>query len=221
MTTRITHHLNDALLMSYAAGSLPEAFSLVVATHVSLCDECRARLAGFEAVGGAVLEAEEPAAAMAEDSLAATLRRIAAMPEETHIRAPEPDALADPVFPMPLRDYVGGDAQDVHWRALGGGVRQAVLPTEKDATVRLLYIPAGMAMPDHGHGGMELTMVLQGAFEDAGGRYGRGDVEVAGEDLDHTPVAAPGPDCICLAATDAPLKFRGILPRLAQPFIGI
>ncbi|MCE8470988.1 transcriptional regulator, partial [Rhodovulum sulfidophilum] len=103
MTTRITHHLNDALLMSYAAGSLPEAFSLVVATHVSLCDECRARLAGFEAVGGAVLEAEEPAAAMAEDSLAATLRRIAAMPEETHIRAPEPDALADPVFPMPLR----------------------------------------------------------------------------------------------------------------------
>ncbi|PTW44868.1 ChrR family anti-sigma-E factor [Rhodovulum kholense] len=218
MTTPIIHHLTDDLLMAHASGSLPEAFGLVVATHVSLCDECRARLAGYEAVGGAVLEDADPGVAMAEDSLAATLRLIADMPEEARIAAPEPAA---PVFPMPLRDYVGGDADTVQWRALGGGVRQAVLPTARDATVRLLYIPAGMAMPDHGHGGMELTLVLQGAFEDAGGRYGRGDVEVAGEDLDHTPVAAPGPDCICLAATDAPLKFHGLLPRLAQPFIGI
>ena len=35
----IRHHLTDALLMSYSAGTLPEAFSLVVVTHVSLCDE--------------------------------------------------------------------------------------------------------------------------------------------------------------------------------------
>ncbi|RAP40574.1 transcriptional regulator [Rhodovulum viride] len=219
MTTPIIHHLTDDLLMAHASGSLPEAFGLVVATHVSLCDECRARLAGYEAVGGAVLEDADPGVAMAEDSLAATLRLIADMPEEARIAAPVP--AEGGVFPMPLRDYVGGDADTVQWRALGGGVRQAVLPTARDATVRLLYIPAGMAMPDHGHGGMELTLVLQGAFEDAGGRYGRGDVEVAGEDLDHTPVAAPGPDCICLAATDAPLKFHGLLPRLAQPFIGI
>ncbi|MBL3569554.1 transcriptional regulator [Rhodovulum sulfidophilum] len=219
MTTPITHHLTDDILMAHASGSLPEAFGLVVATHVSLCDECRARLAGYEAVGGAVLEDADPAVAMAEDSLAATLRLIAAMPEDDRVDAPAP--AEGGVFPMPLRDYVGGDADAVQWRALGGGVRQAVLPTARDATVRLLYIPAGMAMPDHGHGGMELTLVLQGAFEDAGGRYGRGDVEVAGEDLDHTPVAAPGPDCICLAATDAPLKFHGLLPRLAQPFIGI
>ncbi|MES2813417.1 MAG: transcriptional regulator, partial [Pseudomonadota bacterium] len=32
----IRHHLSDQLLMGYAAGQLPEAFSLVVATHVSL-----------------------------------------------------------------------------------------------------------------------------------------------------------------------------------------
>ena len=35
----IRHHLSDQLLMAYAAGQLPEAFNLVVATHVSLCDE--------------------------------------------------------------------------------------------------------------------------------------------------------------------------------------
>jgi putative transcriptional regulator len=28
-----------------------------------------------------------------------------------------------------------------------------------------------------------------------------------------------GEDCICLAATDAPLRFRGLIPRLAQPLL--
>jgi len=220
MTTSINHHLTDALLMSYAAGNLPEAFGLVVATHVSLCDECRARMASFEAVGGAVLD-EDPACQMAEDSFAATMRRISEMPDEDRIEAREPAPEAASIFPEPLRDYVGGDVGAVQWRAVGGRVRQAVLPTSRDATVRLLYIPAGMPMPEHGHKGMELTMVLQGAFEDADGLFARGDVEVAGEEMKHTPVAAAGLDCICLTATEAPLRFSGLLPRIAQPFLGI
>ncbi|TCP39729.1 ChrR-like anti-ECFsigma factor [Rhodovulum marinum] len=218
MTTTIKHHLTDDLLMGYAAGTLPEAFSLVVATHVSLCDECRARLAGYEAVGGAVLE-EAPDCAMAEDSFAATMRLIAEMPADERIETD--GAAVDHLFPKPLRDYVGGDVEAVHWKSVAGKVRQAVLPTSRDASVRLLYIPAGMAMPDHGHKGTELTMVLQGAFQDEDGLFARGDVEVADEEMEHTPVAAPGPDCICLVATDAPLKFSGFLPRIAQPFIGI
>ena len=36
-----------------------------------------------------------------------------------------------------------------------------------------------------------------------------------------TPVAEEGEDCICLAATDAPLKFNALLPRIAQPFLRI
>lgn len=218
MTTTIKHHLTDDLLMGYAAGTLPEAFSLVVATHVSLCDECRARLASYEAVGGAVLE-ETSDCAMAEDSFAATMRLIAKMPADERIETD--GAGLDHLFPKPLRDYVGGDVEAVHWKSVAGKVRQAVLPTSRDASVRLLYIPAGMAMPDHGHKGTELTMVLQGAFQDEDGLFARGDVEVADEEMEHTPVAAPGPDCICLVATDAPLKFSGFLPRIAQPFIGI
>jgi putative transcriptional regulator len=29
-------------------------------------------------------------------------------------------------------------------------------------------------------------------------------------------VAEPGPDCICLAATEAPLRFNSFVPRVAQ-----
>ena len=50
--------------------------------------------------------------------------------------------------------------------------------------------------------------MLKGAFEDEVSRFGPGDVEMADEDLDHQPIAVDGEDCICLAITDAPLKFK-------------
>lgn len=205
--------------MSYAAGALPEAFNLVVATHISMCDECRARLETFEAIGGAVLDSAEPETssnALTVD-LAATLDRIKAQDVETTT----PRKVVPGVFPKALQDYVGGDLEAVKWRPVGMGVRQAILDTSNSASVRLLYIPAGKALPDHGHHGTEMTLVLQGAFRDDHDRFGRGDIEIATEDLEHTPVAELGADCICLSATDAPLKFSGLLPRLAQRFLRI
>ncbi|MEO0945686.1 MAG: ChrR family anti-sigma-E factor [Pseudomonadota bacterium] len=213
----INHHLTDALLMSYAAGTLEEGFSLVVATHISLCDECRARLESFEAVGGTLVENTE-AVEMADDALEATLALIDAAPE---VLPPVRTASTNSVFPKPLQDYVGGDLDAVKWRNAGGGVQQAVLKTDSGSKVRLLSIPGGTAMPDHGHRGLELTLVLKGAFEDEDGLFARGDIEVANEDLHHTPIAKEGEPCICLAATDAPLRFKGFIPRIAQPFLGI
>lgn len=212
--SKIKHHLNDPLLMSYAAGNLPEAFSLVVATHISMCDDCRARLGAFEAVGGAMLD---DVAVASEVDLDATLALIEQGPKAP-IRV---DMSKLGLFPSALQDYVGGDLDAVKWRAVGMGVRQAILPTSKDASVRLLHIPAGCAVPDHGHRGTELTLVLQGAFKDEFDRFGPGDLEIATEEDVHTPVAEEGVDCICLAATDAPLKFRGLVQRIAQPFLRI
>lgn len=217
--TEIRHHLTEELLMAYSAGSLPEAFSLLIATHVSMCDACRADLAACDAVGGAVLGDCAPAE-LSDDSLKATLALIAsnvAMAEDVQA----PAVPVDPDIPAPLRDYIGGGLDKVKWRSLGGGVSQAILATSKEATIRLLKIPGGTSVPDHGHRGTEMTLVLKGAFSDEFDRFARGDVEVANEELHHTPVAEEGEDCICLAATDAPLRFRGFIPRIAQPFFRI
>lgn len=217
MQDTIKHHLTEPLLMAYSAGTLPEAFSLVVASHISMCDECRARLGAFDAVGGALVENCDTVA-MDDDSLQATLNLIAAAP------ADQPISVArgkNDVLPTPIQEYIGGDLDAVRWRPVGMGVKQAILPTSRDATARLLYIPAGAAVPDHGHNGTELTLVLQGAFVDEVDHFGAGDVEVANEDLDHTPIADIGADCICLAATDAPLRFHSLIPRIAQPFLRI
>ncbi|MEH6776456.1 MAG: ChrR family anti-sigma-E factor [Cereibacter changlensis] len=210
----IRHHISDQLLTAYSAGVLPEAFSLVVATHLSLCDECRARSAAHDAVGGALLDEVAPAR-MGEHSLAQVMARL---DNGAPIRrSPQGDVAT----PEPLADYIGGTLNIVKWQSLGMGVRQSILPTDRLASARLLYIPAGQAVPDHGHRGMELTLVLQGAFTDATDRFGRGDIEIATEDLQHTPVAEPGEACICLAATDAPLRFNSLIPRLVQPFFRI
>ncbi|MEQ9258427.1 MAG: ChrR family anti-sigma-E factor [Roseovarius sp.] len=216
-TNTVKHHLTDALLMAYSAGTLPEAFSLAVAAHVSMCDECRARLGAFDMVGGALVETGETAE-LSDGSFEATLARIDGAGHENPVK---PSPKVEGVLPAPVRDYVGGDLEAVRWRSVGMGVKQAILQTDSDATARLLYIPAGCAVPDHGHNGTELTLVLQGAFSDEVDHFGPGDIEVANEDVDHTPVADPGDDCICLAVTDAPLKFRSLMPRLAQPFLRI
>lgn len=213
----VQHRIPDDILADYAAGNLAEAFNLVVASHVSLCPESRGRLEELETVGGALLETCE-AAQMEEGSLEATLALIGAgAPAD-----PEPvSRIAGAVLPGPIRDYIGGDVEKVKWRPVGMGVKQAIIKTSPEASARLLYIPAGCEMPDHGHRGVEMTLVLQGAFLDGDERFARGDVEVAGEDLEHMPVADVGEDCICLAATDAPLRFSGMLPRLFQPFLKI
>lgn len=212
----IRHHLSDQLLMAYSAGELPEAFGLVIATHLSMCDDCRARSIAYDAVGGALV-AKCDAVDMADDSLEACLARIDGLPQPA--AQPAPRARGD--VPVPLADYIGGDLSGVNWRPIGMGVKQSILIDDRGASARLLYIPAGQAMPDHGHKGLELTMVLRGAFLDGGDRFGPGDVEIADQSTEHTPVAESWGDCICLAAADGKLRFQGLIPRLAQPFFRI
>jgi len=221
MKDRITHHLTDGMLMGYAAGALPEAFDLVVASHISMCDDCRAKLAAYDAVGGAVIDTAE-AAELTEDSFTATLRLIEAKEAAEPPGSSWGGIAAGGVLPAPLQAYVGGDLEAVKWRRLGGGVFDSVIRlSDGEATARLLRIAPGKAVPDHGHEGSELTLVLQGAFSDAAGRFGAGDVEIATDEVEHTPVAEDGEVCICLAAMDNPLKFSKFLPRLAQKVMRI
>ncbi|MCY1127129.1 ChrR family anti-sigma-E factor [Frigidibacter sp. RF13] len=210
--TAITHHTPDAMLAAYAAGSLPQPFALVVASHVSLCVDCRAALESHHLVGGTVLETAD-AVAVSGDLKA----HIFALMDVTFV--PEPTIRRSGIYPGPLAEMLKGG--NPRWKSLGVGVRQDILMANDAGSVRLLFIPPGQAVPDHGHNGLELTLVLQGSFTDETGSFGVGDLEVANEGLDHTPVAGPGEACICLAATDAPLRFRSLIPRLLQPLFRI
>lgn len=216
----VHHHPGNDLLLSYAAGSLAESWSLAIAAHLSHCPACRRDMAIAESVGAALLR-DVPVERMAPDALERVLDAVGLVEQEEPIRTVAP-AGAAPVLPKALRDYVGGDVDDVPWQRLGKGAYQYLIETrDGDAQARLLRIKAGMPVPQHGHGGRELTLVLAGRFEDEIGTFGPGDMEDVDQDTVHKPVAGAGEDCVCLAVTDAPLKFKELVPRLLQPILKI
>ncbi len=213
----IKHHLNDDLLIDYAAGTLSEGWSLAVACHLAMCPQCRGQLALVEATGGALLEELEPVSGP-DDSWQALRTRIAIEPEAPAIPVKRP---ARATLPEPLRSYLGGDIDSLKWRNLGNA-KQILIKTGDDSTqARLLCIAAGKPVPEHSHGGRELTVVLTGSFHDEVDSFGPGDIEDADGSLTHQPIAGTEEDCICLAITDAPLKFSSRLVRMVQPLLGI
>ncbi|MEZ5721120.1 MAG: ChrR family anti-sigma-E factor [Paracoccaceae bacterium] len=210
--TEISHHIPDAMIAAYAAGALPQPFALVVATHVSLCLECRAAYHGHLAVGGAILE-EEDGIGLSDGVKDNVLARLDTADD------PAPAYRRSGAYPAPVVEALKG--KPPKWRSMGLGVRQCIVGAGPEGSVRLLYIPPGQSVPDHGHNGLELTLVLQGSFSDETGRFVAGDCEVADQALVHTPVADNGPPCICLAATDRPLRFNSLVPRMLQPLFRI
>lgn len=69
----------------------------------------------------------------------------------------------------------------------------------------------------HSHGANELTVVLRGAHDEMLGHFAPGDAADLDSDTGHPPVTSPGVPCICVAATDAPLRFSRWLARTLQP----
>lgn len=210
--TSITHHLTEPMIAAYAAGNLPKPFAMVVASHVSLCTQCRAAVEAHQAVGGVVLDETETV------EISDTLKfDILSMLDRPF--TPEPVFEKSGIYPAPIVEALKGKSPK--WKSLGMGVKQHILSEGDEGSARLLFIPPGQAVPDHSHNGLELTLVLQGSFSDEEGQFDIGDVEIGDEDLEHTPIAGAGDPCICLAATDAPLKFNAFLPRLLQPIFRI
>ena len=211
------HHPDPSTIMSYAAGSLPESIAMVVACHLSSCEQCCKQLAEAEEIGRSLLEELEPApmAEGARESMLAMLDTIESEPLQPVVCKPTSGNI-----PAPLQPMLGQDLDKLHWRTLAPGMKQFIVPAS-EGKLRLLKIAPGTSMPVHSHTGSELTMVLQGSYSDELGRFCAGDVADLDPDIRHQPMVDTHEDCICLIATDAPLKFTGLIPRLLQPFFDL
>src|SRR5262245_37079488 len=110
----IRHHPRSELLVTYAAGTLGEGASLLVASHLTLCPACRAHVAGPEAVGATVLEAL-PATGVSDARTASLMAQLdTADTSVPATPAPTPSATG---LPQPLRSYLGDDDLDrLPWR---------------------------------------------------------------------------------------------------------
>lgn len=215
---RPQHHLDHSTVLSYAAGTLDEAFNVVAASHLALCPLCRNAAHQAETLGGEFLASIEDTAISPE----CRARTLAALDQATLHRLP----IAAPRSELPAalaRLLKVSALSEVAWKKMAPGfaVCDVQLPPHARGKLKLLRVGGGRAVPDHGHSGEEITLVLKGAYRDHLGRFAPGDVSDVDEDVEHRPVVEPDQECICLFATEQPMRFKSLAARLMQPFIGI
>jgi putative transcriptional regulator len=217
----IVHHPDDATLLSYAGGSLDEVFTTLIAAHLSSCAECRKRVQEIEAIGGSLLELDT-GVGLSTGASARILERLDRGELEARPAA-RPAPMAGSTLPPTLARLVGGSLDQIRWKKVAPGVATYRLPVSQGSqgSLLLLKIAPGKKVPEHGHGGMEMTLILEGSYRDELGRFGPGDVADLDEHIEHQPVVDSQVPCICLVATEQPTRFKGFFSRLLQPLVGI
>ncbi|MBL8588728.1 MAG: cupin domain-containing protein, partial [Methylobacteriaceae bacterium] len=173
----------------------------LVDAHLARRPETAARIAAFRRFGGALLDAESPA-----QMTAGALDRALALIDRA---APAPAAAGESSATI--------DLDRLRWRWAGPGRRVARIEAP-GATYKsfVMKIGPGLAMLDHGHAGAEWTVILDGAYEDAGGRHVAGDFIEEDEDTVHRPVADAREGCVCLIAMAGDLVAPGLAGRFAR-----
>lgn len=213
------YHPNDELLMSFAAGQLPDALGLMIACHLETCTACRESVHRYEALGGDILEqcSEE---SVSPDLLEKTLSMLDANDSEQAESFERTSYERLKNIPRPLRRFIKNDYDELEWSGFSKNIREFPLQIDDDRyTTKLYRIKAGQELPEHTHEGNEFTLVMCGSFSDRTCDYNEGDFILADQSTTHQPRASMDQDCICLAVMDAPLKMTGMFGRMLNPFL--
>ena len=224
---KLEHHLDHATILRYAAGDLDPAFTVVAAAHIAVCDQCREEVRLAEEIGGSILDGSDAEAADVELSDDAFESLMASLDADD-----SPDPVKDTDWrsvrvggdvPYPLQSLIGPSLDEIQWKTVAPGVRKANLDPGgySEGMLYLLRMSPGMAVPEHGHGGAEMTLVLRGAYADHFGVFSAGCVADHDGEIEHSPVVHGDEDCVCLVASEAPAKFKGLFHRMIQPLIGV
>ncbi|WP_426125353.1 ChrR family anti-sigma-E factor [Pararhizobium sp. PWRC1-1] len=206
----------DALMARYAAGILPEPARVLVEAHLEMQSVNRPQVAEYETVVGDILEHMEPVSLRLRDEALKAVFAAAPL-------AMADTASAQPVnafFPKAIRDFAGLNAAEIPWKRKLPGFKEYSLGKIDGCDVSFFWLKPGRVIPAHTHEGYELSLVLDGAFNDTRGRFAKGDISVADESIDHRPVAEAECPCIGFAVSQAPVKLTGSWRQLLGDMIG-
>jgi putative transcriptional regulator len=217
MSTKIMRHPEATTLISFAAGTRAEPLAAVVAAHAAICRRCRKDLADLDLLGATLVLGQ--ASAQGDKPADLPVRLAKAQAHDIAQRSANPAER----LPAPIAIAYELSFESIPWKRLGPGVWHHRLPLSAGmkGDLRLLRIAPGRQMPDHGHGGGELTLVLDGAFSDVTGAYRHGDLQDVDESIEHKPIADQISGCICLIASERPARFKSLFGRLFQPLTGM
>lgn len=189
----------------------------VVASHLAVCPACAVQVSKLERIGEALFDRIEPVRLdrAAPVAAARALEAGDARSAGSHTAPGE--------IPWPLISIIGSELDAIAWKRLGPGLWHYPLKLSKDARgdLRLIKVAPGCKLPEHGHGGEEMTLILRGSYTDVTGHYSVGDVADLDPDIEHAPLTGAGEGCICLIASEKPARFKGLFARIMQPLAGL
>lgn len=215
----INYHPSQRQLTQFVSGDLSPAWSLMVSAHVDMCPYCQnevslitARLAG---------ENIEVSGSEALDPLLANMLNDITELEAPIIEAPVNHCdhleLDGRKFELPraLQRFV---SKTDEWSRLVGKLWQAPVDLGSAGKAHFIYMESGGSVPEHTHKGNELTLVINGEFEDGHRSYDTGDFILQNSSNTHEPVSHDRDGCLVFSFVDQPLYFTTGIARLLNPF---
>jgi putative transcriptional regulator len=212
----------QALLLDYAAGNLDEALHLIVESHLSFSKDSYRKVREFETIAGSLLCHDIAPVSVSDKCLHACLESLDIKREvqASHKLCAQEMGLCETLrglnLPQALLQVL---TPSMRWSHFMSGMEMINIPMSQKSRVHLLRVAPGIETPDHTHKGIEVTLVLDGAFDDIHGRHEVGNLIVEDGTTTHAPVADKRQGCICLTVTTAPIHLTGFWGVLINPFL--
>jgi len=206
------YHPDIEILLKYSSGQLEPSLAVAIGLHQQNCEECQQRISELESVGGETLETIHKVFKTQDSNVVDDFDKlfsdIEALPQDSY--SGEYDNLAIAQSDIPLVDQLYNRRfEEIAWQRVAPKIwRASIAMNDPGYEVELLKFSANAKIPKHTHKGNEFTLVLQGDFSDHQDRYVEGEFIVQDQSNEHQPIAGKN-GCICMAITNAPLKFTG------------
>jgi putative transcriptional regulator len=233
----INYHPTKAVLEQYVNGDLPATVSVIVASHIELCEQCRKQVALLTEQAANEIFVEDDCSSI-EENLTAMFSDLVSNISETSFSLDEEElemieAIASIDSEQPLSNppqtiveiEVGGKRIALpramksialsDWKGIGKVSRSRLALEDNNLKASLLHIDTGGEIPAHTHKGFEITLLLEGSFKDEMGEYHVGDFVWLDGEHNHSPVTEEG--CICLTVSSDALQFTKGVSQLINP----
>ncbi|WP_299494519.1 ChrR family anti-sigma-E factor [uncultured Shewanella sp.] len=217
----INHHPSDALLTRFIEADLTISLSVIVSSHVEMCPACQSKVAKLtqQAASSYFDDLDDLHQLDNNDTLSDDvlhmMGQITSAEQDTPLNLPknvteieiEGKRLS---LPHALKSIALKD-----WQGLGKISRARLNIEDDERRMSLLSIAKNGSVPCHTHKGFEITLLLQGSFEDEMGTYHAGDFIWLNNDHTHQPISKEG--CVCLTVSNDALKFTQGMSQMLNP----
>jgi putative transcriptional regulator len=236
----IKQHPTQAVLRAFIQGDLDASIAIIVSSHIEMCEQCQkevnqlTEIAAEKAFEQDIMDSFDPCTHQAFDSSLSKnmIDEIMSLPlDESMIEesGPSQEMYKDiePAhseqnqkiishknghLPLP-RALSSLDAAP--WQGVGKVSRARFQFNDDERRLSLLKIDKGGQIPQHTHTGIEITLLLEGSFEDDMGTYQKGDFIWLDKAHTHSPITQDG--CICLTLVSDALHFTQGFSKLLNP----